>query len=358
MGRLRAVKALLTYWRIVDESGFEAADGKVQLGSTIQLLGMRLYLNEGLVIVTPTKQRQYNEWLERVDELDFLEAVEFRSLMGSLNFGILTVPGHRKRLGRAYRALHSPKPWDFAHGRLGRVLGPEVKEDFRVLKEAFKDAPGVVLMDELEDFWPSSEEHVGFTDACKEVGGYSGMGGVFKLTGRWWWADLTDEEAFVLPIHITEMVAEIVNLRLNAKELKNSKVEAWCDNAAVVSVLKTQSSRDQRMVELLLVRQALLESYNITTIVEWIASEDNKMADLISRGDIEEFLELAKSEVGSPLEEVDVRGEGVIPDLEWLMRRMIQLTPEKKAEWEAHQGQKKRKKRVVRGTLGRDVTRL
>ena len=68
----------------------------------------------------------------------------------------------------------------------------------------------------------------------------------------------------MLPIHITEAVAAIMNIRLNAKELRGCHYREWIDNGAVVSVFKNGAAKDQRLVELLLVRQALLDSYGIT----------------------------------------------------------------------------------------------
>ena len=326
-GRLRALKATLTFWGIVESMGFPVADGKTQVGETITLLGLELYLKQGVVLVTSRKQRLYIEWLERVLRLEFIEMVEFQSLMGTLNFGIMTVPGARMRMARAYRLLHSKKPPDRRKGRRGRVLSDEVKQDFAVILSQFKNSTGVVLFEEVEQFVETTKRHSGATDACRELafGSYSGMGGVCLKTGKYWWYDLSEEEK-VLPIHITEFIAELIQLRLNAEELRGSSYLEWIDNAAVVSVLRSQGAKDQRMSELLMIRQALLSEYDIKVESRWLSSEDNKLADLISRNEVESFKKEAEASGVSLSQAIDVKQSGVIPDLAWVMERMIELT--------------------------------
>ena len=149
---------------------------------------------------------------------------------------------------RAYRLLHSPKPLDRLKGRIGRVLSDDVKFDMQIIRGLFENTPGSVFIDDFADFKPSSACHVGFTDACRELkeGSYSGMGGWDVLMGRYWWYQLSEEEQ-QLPIHITEQIAQLCQLRLNTEELRGSSYVEFVDNAAVVAVSRSGGAKDQRI---------------------------------------------------------------------------------------------------------------
>lgn len=328
LGRARAMRSLLTFWRIVEGIGFPVADGKTAVGSSVELLGFEMYLREGVVRVTDDKHRLYLDWLDRVIASDFIEISEFKSLMGTVEFGLVTVQGARMHMTRPYRLLHSPAPFDRINGRRGRYLSPEVRSDFAAIRELFATTTGAAMIDDCITFQPSSECHVGFTDSCRElaVGSYSGMGGWDVLTGRYWFYQFSEAEK-VLPIHITEQIAQIVQLRLNAEALRDSSYVEMIDNAAVVSVSRSEGARDERMAELLLVRRAILLEFNITMQTRWISSKENRQADQISRDAVDEFIsEAAAAQI--PLGEgLNLRDHpDLIPDLQWLIDRMITLT--------------------------------
>ena len=80
------------------------------------------------------------------------------------------------------------------------------------------------------------------------------------------------------------------------------------------------------MSELLMIRQALLSEYDIKVESRWLSSEDNKLADLISRNEVESFKKEAEASGVSLSQAIDVKQSGVIPDLAWVMERMIELT--------------------------------
>jgi hypothetical protein len=324
------MRSLLTFWRIVEGIGFPVADGKTAVGSNVELLGFELYLNEGVVRITDDKHQLYLDWLDRVVASDFIELSEFKSLMGTIEFGLVTIPGGRAHLTRPYRAMHSPAPLVRLKGRRGRVLSPEVKFDLAAVRDLFAQTTGAALMDDCLEFKPTSACHVGFTDSCRELafGSYSGMGGWDVLTGRYWYYQFSEAEK-VLPIHISEQLAQIVQLRLNAEALRGSKYVEMIDNAAVVSVSRTEGAKDPRMAELLLVRRALLLEFQIEVQTRWISSKENRQADQISRDAVDEFVAEAR-EAGVPLGQgLDLnRHPDLIPDLEYLIQRMIQLTLE------------------------------
>lgn len=328
LGRARAMRSLLTFWRIVEGIGFPVAEGKTAVGASVELLGFELYLNEGVLRVTDDKHRLYLDWLDRAIGSDFMEVSELKSLMGTIEFGLVTVQGGRAHMTRAYRLLHSPAPFDRVGGRAGRKLSPEVLTDFKALRELFATTTGAAMIDDFAPFKPTSACHVGFTDACREqaYGSYSGMGGWHVLTGRYWYYQLSEEEK-CLPIHITEQLAQLIQLTLNAEALQDSSYIEFIDNAAVVSVSRSDGARDARMAELLLVRRAILLKYGIEVQTRWISSKENRQADQISRDAVDEFVTEARAAripLGAGLNLRD--HPDLIPDLQWLIQRMIQLT--------------------------------
>ena len=320
---------------MVEGSGFPRADDKIQIGSKIILLGLELFLRQGRVRVTDRKQRLYVEWLDRALDLEFMEVKEFRSLLGTLNFGLITAPAARRHNQTGYNLLYSKRPIEHRKGRQVRTLTDKVKVAFANLRKAFVTATGYAMMDELVHFEPSTPEHQGWTDACREPRGFSGMGGYCRLTDQYWFYELKGQE-LELPIHITEFIASLIQLRLNAKELSGEQYREHIDNMAVVSVMKTQHARDERMVELLRIRREILDQFGIEVDTRWIASKANSMADALSRDAEDEFLEEVneESDTGRRLKRIDLAQSDLIPDLTYVMKTMIAMTRERKRRGE------------------------
>ena len=80
-----------------------------------------------------------------------------------------------------------------------------------------------------------------------------------------------------------EMLNVMVAFRLWAHEWDNSRVEVHCDNAAVVSVLNSGSSRDLFLAACARTLWLIKAQFNIIVTVSHIRGKDNIYADILSR---------------------------------------------------------------------------
>lgn len=323
LGRLRAVKALLVYWDLADEAGFPVAVDKGQFGSTIHFLGLKLFLGHGVVRLDERKQRLYDEWLDRVARLSVVTEDELESLLCTITYGAVAAPAAYLRMRRSFRALRMARASRQSvtlHNVRAVTLTEAVRSDIWALRGIFQASRGGRFCE--APIVGTSVSNAGATDASRsDDGTWSGMGGVCFQSGLFWWYQLRDAE-LLLPIHVTEFIAELIQLRLCGHDWLDGYVE-WIDNMAVVASIETQRPRDLRLIEMLLIREALVQDLNVRSRPEYIRSEDNVLADLLSRGKFAQFRSLAPQ---SLTHGVDLRSVTLISDLHELIDRMLYLS--------------------------------
>ena len=136
---------------------------------------------------------------------------------------------------------------------------------------------------------PDAEETGFFTDAAGSVteGGYSNKQYCF---GKW-------PRSFMVihkpSIKYLELYAATVTLLLWAKDLSNSRVVIFCDNASVVHMLNSTSSNSSNC--LTLIRLITMESLrrNVHFFCQHIEGKRNLLADRLSRNKLKLFWEIA-----------------------------------------------------------------
>ena len=77
---------------------------------------------------------------------------------------------------------------------------------------------------------------------------------------------------------------------------------------------------------MLLLRDSLREELGVTTSTTYIRSEDNVLADLLSRGKFAEFRIHARNLGLTGIRGSDLRVTKEIPDLEMLFERLMELS--------------------------------
>lgn len=113
--------------------------------------------------------------------------------------------------------------------------------------------------------------------------------GAFSSEGEWFQLKLPTSWDSV---HITvkELLPVVIGVALWGKQWKGGTIRCWCDNAAVVAVLKSGRSRDERLMHLLRSLFFFLASFNVGLVAEHIPGVDNRAADALSRNDAASFL--------------------------------------------------------------------
>ena len=327
LGKLRAIKALLLFWDLVEKAGFPVAEGKACFGESIDFLGLRLFLRQGVVRLNARKKRLYDEWLERVVETEYVEEEELESLLCTISFGAMAAPGVALRLRRPFRELTRARRRKGSMGKSGRQMGlklsREVRSDFVAIRELFQKSTGGRFAE--GPVIQGCASNMGATDASRAEGSFSGMGGICHKSGRFWWYQFSEEQIRRLPVHVTEFVAELVQMRLSGVHWDDGYNEL-VDNMAVVTSIELRSPKDVRLIEMLLLRDSLREELGVTTSTTYIRSEDNVLADLLSRGKFAEFRIHARNLGLTGIRGSDLRVTKEIPDLEMLFERLMELS--------------------------------
>ena len=149
------------------------------------------------------------------------------------------------------------------------------------------------------------------------------MGGICFKTQRFWWYRLNSRHA-ALRIHITEFVAELVQIAMYGTEWDDDYTEL-IDNMAVVQSIRQGKPRDLRLLELLLARHHVAESIGARAHPLYIKSEDNVLADFLSRGKFQEFRMAMRAANLSGFHGVDLNASASVVNVERLLDRMIDM---------------------------------
>ena len=80
-----------------------------------------------------------------------------------------------------------------------------------------------------------------------------------------------------------EMVNMVVSLRVWGQKLSNAHVLVHCDNAAVVSIVNLQSTKDAFLAACMRSLWLITAEYNIVLRAIHIRGKDNSIADVLSR---------------------------------------------------------------------------
>lgn len=204
---------------------------------------------------------------------------EIQSLTGLLNFACtVVVPGRAflRRLIDITLGVRSP--------RFLIRLTKEVKEDLKVWQNFLTGFNGRSFF--LTDFWTNSNQLELYTDAS----GALGYGAIF---GKQWcygeWPDSWRHRN----IAFLEFYPIVLSLHLWGNEMRNCRILFFTDNEALVYVINKQSCRDRELM--FFVRRLVLVclSHNIVFKAKHIPGVHNKLADSLSRLQLQTFHQLA-----------------------------------------------------------------
>ena len=112
--------------------------------------------------------------------------------------------------------------------------------------------------------------------------------GAFSSTGYWFqlqWPGSWEK----LHITIKELLPVVVGIAMWGSKWQGKTVRCRCDNAAVVAILNSGSSKDDRAMHLLRSLFFFLAIYDVSVFAEHIAGVENRAADALSRGNHQLF---------------------------------------------------------------------
>ena len=292
LGRARALKHLLLVWRLSDKFNLPVAEGKTQYGEFITLLGVGNFGPEGIMAVTERRRFVLVLWKGRIQGLTRWERAEATSIVGTLAFCVITAIKAKKLLRPVYRYLHVKRLWKQREGALWGNIPKYVRQAIELVIDAIIKSNGSPVLDPQQYDYPLPGVPQYYTDANrKQKNGYSGIAGVLMIEGQMYWynLELSQQMVDLVPVHVTELLAEILCLFIFGPLLRNRFVQGWIDNQASLWAILSENSSDPRFQILLIMRADILEFYNIEVASAYVKSKDNTMADPASRNDLTRF---------------------------------------------------------------------
>ncbi len=112
--------------------------------------------------------------------------------------------------------------------------------------------------------------------------------GAFSSEGNWFQLALPESWS---TIHITvkELLPIVIGAAMWGEQWRGKTIKCWCDNAAVVAVLRSGWSKDEKLMHLMRCPFFILAHYNVSIIGQHIPGVENRAADALSRNDVDLF---------------------------------------------------------------------
>lgn len=258
----------------------EKTVGPVQV---LTFLGLELDSKE-MVVRMP--QDKITELLDKISDMLSKEKTTLKamqSLIGSLNFACRVIrPGRPfcRRLINATCGLTKPHH----HLRVNRGI----KLDLQMWLRFFKSYNGISVF--YDRHWSCNASVQLFTDSA---GGF-GFGAYFQ--GHWCsggWPQKWRQDNITSDITLLELFPIFVSLHVWGEQLRDKKIIFNCDNAAVVHILNSCSSKSERVM--ILVRCITMHclKHNILIKAQHVFGSKNEICDALSRFQWERFRTLA-----------------------------------------------------------------
>lgn len=217
---------------------------------------------------------------------------QMQSLIGKLNFASSVVRSGRIYMSRLINTLRNRSVTDSSRV----ILTEENLNDVRWWIEHIKLYNGVPM----EAKMPGQKwQHSGFvwsSDSSK-----SGLGGWSGQTGQFFHLQLSDELK-KFDINSLECLALLICLKKWVAQCHGKKVLIKCDNSTTVTVINSGSAKNKFLQACLREMHHICATNSTEIKVIWVKTEDNKIADVLSRWDQHpkyrlRFKELTKNQV-------------------------------------------------------------
>ena len=341
LGPFRAAFLLFVSCYCFEAAGLQVNKDKNQLGHSLELLGLLVFLRHFLAALSEQKLRLLDDWPDRILSLPIVEHDEVEGFLGFMQYASFVKQSAALYLRRSFKFLHVTNCWSFLQG--GHGLSHRWNKgsdwfvrDISAARDLIKRADGIAMIQHrarraLELFLELC------SDACRNfrnLKAYSGAGGVLKLPSGevyTWSFRFPVEIVKHVPIHILEACLLPVqeNLFKDLFHLASETLE-WCDNSPAVSAFDLRKPKDARMLFYVLERDDLLdlaaEDHDRLHSVKHIGTHDNLYADMISRGKIAEAIELLVDDGYQHLRHFHLSEHACWPYVESLLERVLQFT--------------------------------
>lgn len=194
---------------------------------------------------------------------------QLQQLVGKLAFAAECVRGGRLFISRM---LDTMRKYKFNHYRI--YLDSEFHSDIKWWISFFETFNGISYIPDI--IW-SKPDTIISTDAC-----LTGLGGINSVTHEYFHCEIPT--MFSLNhIGVYEILAIYIALRLWSKHTTNKRIQLYCDNQSVISILNSGKGKDKFMLHYARQICMLCANNNSEIRLVYVASSENRLADCLSR---------------------------------------------------------------------------
>ena len=239
----------------------------VASGQEIVFLGVKLETRTMRASLPQDKLRRYHQDLEQFRQIDSTKLRSLQSLIGKLQFATSVIPIGKPFLRRLIDATKG-------HSVQAEItVNQDMRADIAMWSIFLKNFNGTSVITKF-NVCDSSAMNL-FSDASNA--GFAGTFGSRWIQGSW------NPKWQSLNIAVRELYPIVAIMGMFGHLCQNQSLIFQCDNQAIVAVINKQSSKNPTIMKLLRPLILNLMLNNIKFKAVYITSEDNVLADAISR---------------------------------------------------------------------------
>ena len=274
----------------------------VEASTTMTFLGLLINTDLQLVCIPLEKLSKICNLLRDVVKRKKLTLKTLQSLCGHLNFICRAVIPGRAFTRRLYMALEGKtKLKPHHHINVSRTMRLDLTMWLEFLTDSTSYARPFLNFGLIQN----ADELNWFTDAAK--GEDKGCGGICDNK----WFAIQWQEGFIKKydpsIAFLELYGVVVSVLNWLEDFSDHRIVLFCDNESVVHMINQNTSSCKFC--LALIRILVLESlkFNTRIFAKHVSGFSNNLADMLSRGKIDQFRRLTKNRFRQQNDGVDVR---------------------------------------------------
>ena len=213
---------------------------------------------------------------------------ELESLVGKLSHACYVVPAGRTFLRRLINLLRDSK----RYWKTIRVTR-ECQLDLEWWSDFLPSWDGVYFFD-LPEWAPLAD-----FELSSDASGKKGFGVYYNGA---WFAKVWLEAQQPLGMAYRELFPIVIACHIWGPSWSRKRIKFWCDNQSVVHILQSGTSKDEKIMHLVRALYLITAKYNFRVCASHIPGKTNRIADSLSRFNLQEFFRLAPNANPTPVE--------------------------------------------------------